>query len=305
MAISKPRDSEVHPLLKAFIDYLHFERHLSPSTWSAYQSDLKKYLSYLYTQSIDLQKVTHAHITEFLWSRKETGDQTATIGRQLASIRMFHKFLFAQGHSQHDPGTKTVAPKLLHRLPSVLSIQEIERFLSSLNQKGELGIRYRAMVELLYGSGMRVSELVNLKTSQVDLESGYVRVIGKGKKERIIPLGKTAQNAIRHYLLARATKFKNRAHDEDSLFITKLGQKMTRNEFWRQIKSLAKKIGISKRISPHVFRHSFASHLLEGGADLRSVQELLGHASLATTQIYTHVETKRLKQAHARYHPRG
>lgn len=291
--------------LDAFVKYLRFERNLSVNTQAAYQSDLKKYLSYLQSAQIDLTAVTHHHISEYLFYRKSQGDKVATLCRQLESIRMFHKFLFAENCSPNDPGIKTVSPKLLHKLPSVLSIREMDRLLASIPKTKELGIRYKAMLELLYATGMRISELVNLNNDQLDLESGYVKVMGKGKKERLIPLGHAARTAIRQYLEARSKKFVNRNHEKNVLFLSKFGGKMSRNEVWRQLKNLAKKAGINGSISPHMFRHSFASHLLERGADLRSVQELLGHASLSSTQIYTHIATRRLKEMHHQYHPRG
>lgn len=298
-------DPQNKQLLDSFIKYIRFERNLSENSQKSYQSDLKTYLAYLQSQRLNLLEVDHQQITDFLWSRKELGLKTTTIFRELESVKMFHKFLFQEGLSKSDPGMKTISPKILHKLPSVLSTREIDRIISSIPTNHELGIRLRAMVELLYATGMRVSELVNLKMSQMDLESGFVRVIGKGNKERIVPIGLAAKTAIRRYLTVKSQKFRDRTSDADTVFLSKLGKKMSRKEFWRQLKHFAKKAGVSQFVSPHIFRHSFASHLLQGGADLRAVQDLLGHSSLATTQIYTHIDSRQIKEIHRKFHPRG
>lgn len=300
-----PGDPKSEEHLGSFIKYLQFERKLSPNTQSAYASDLKQYLSYLAKLRLNVAAVNHHHISDYLWSRKEMAIKTSTLARELESIRMFHKYLFAENLSQSDPGAKTISPKLLSRLPSVLSVRDIERLLAAIPTDKEPGLRFRAMCEALYATGMRVSELVGLRLDQLDLDSGFIRVIGKGRKERIVPIGQSAKAYIKQYLSARAKKFEKRPHDKDALFLSKFGRRMSRNEFWRVLKIYSKAAGIRASVSPHVLRHSFASHLLEGGADLRSLQELLGHSSLTTTQIYTHIETKRLKETHRKFHPRG
>lgn len=291
--------------LKLFLDYIQFQKNLALNTQLAYSYDLQKYLSYIQKKQNNVTEVTHRDITEYLFFRKEMKDSVSTICRELESIRMFHKFLFSEGLISQDPGQKTVSPKLLKRLPFVLNIDEIRKMLAVISQKGELGIRQKAMLELMYATGMRVSELVQLKISQIDLESCFIRVMGKGRKQRIVPFGSSALAALQKYIEVRTKKFKNRSVDHDLFFLSKFGKGMTRNEFWRQLKQIARSAGIEKNIFPHMLRHSFASHLLEGGADLRSLQELLGHSSLSTTQIYTHVETRRLKQSHRKYHPRS
>jgi len=291
--------------LGAFIKYLQFERNLSENSRKAYQSDIACYLAYLKSKKLFLLDIEHHNITRYLWTRKEKGLKTATLYRELEAIKMFHRFLFSEGHSKTDPGSVILSPKVINRLPSTLAVKDVERLLLSIPLKNEFGIRFKAMTETLYATGMRVSELVNLTTNQLDLESGFVRVIGKGRKERIIPLGLSARDALKKYLLAREQKFKNKKFSENILFLSKFGKKMSRNEYWRQLKTFSRKGGFSQSITPHVLRHSFASHLLEGGADLRSIQELLGHSSLATTQIYTHIETKHLKEMHRKFHPRG
>jgi integrase/recombinase XerD len=299
-----PLDPASAGLLDSFLKYLQFERHLSAHTQAAYASDLRFYLVWLRQRKIAVPKATHHDISDYLWARKQQKLKVSTLCRELESIRMFHRYLFAESHSEADPGSKTQSPRLQHRLPSVLSIREVDRLLAAIPMKTEVGVRFKAMLELLYATGMRVSELVGLKRSQLDLESGFARVVGKGRKERIVPLGSAASVAVRRYLDAKAKKFKDRAPDREALFVTKFGKPMTRNEFWRQLKNFCRQAGV-KPISPHTIRHSFASHLLEGGADLRTLQELLGHSSLSTTQIYTHVEGKRIKDAHKKFHPRG
>ena len=247
----------------------------------------------------------HQDITEYLRSRRDRGLQTSTLYRELESLRAFHRYLFAEGFSPRDSAAKTASPKLNRRLPSSLSVGQVQRLLASLPEKNERDVRYKAMLELLYATGMRVSEIVNLGLHQLDLDSGFVRVLGKGKKERIVPLGSSAKAAVQKYLALRSRKFAGRLRETQAVFLSKFGKRLGRNEFWRQVKALAKKSGLQSSVYPHLFRHSFASHLLQGGADLRSVQELLGHASLTTTQIYTHLDTRQIKESHRRFHPRG
>ena len=292
-----------HNFLDSFSRYLRLERNLTLNTQKSYLSDLKSYIQYLEKNQICLKDVKHPQITEYLWGRRELGLTVTTLYRELESIRSFHKYLFQENLLESDPGAKVSSPRLTQNLPTVISKREIERLLTSLSKKNEVGIRLRAMVELLYATGLRVSELVNLKKDQVDLDSAFVRAIGKGRKERIVPLGNTARIYLREYLLMRDKKFKDR-DVSPYLFLTKYAKQMSRNEFWRQLKNVGKEAGI-KNLTPHKIRHSFATHLLEGGADLRTLQELLGHSSLSTTQIYTHVESSRLKELHHKYHPRG
>lgn len=303
--MNEPQKLPGQEFLDSFSKHLQLERKLSPNTQKAYASDLKQYLTHLHKAGILPGKATHHDITDYLMERKSAGVKVSTVCRELESIRMFHKFLFAEELAEQDPGSKTMSPRMMPRLPSVLSQRDIERLLSAIDLKHEQGIRFRAMCELLYATGVRVSELVGMQMDQLDLESGFVRVIGKGRKERIVPIGQTAKAYLSKYLQARAEKFKKRPHEANVLFLSKFGKALSRNEFWRQLKIYAKEAGIKAPISPHVLRHSFASHLLEGGADLRSLQELLGHSSLTTTQIYTHIETKRLKETHRKFHPRG
>lgn len=291
--------------LDSFLKYIRFERNLSPNTQAAYRNDLKSYTGHLESQNLDVLEVEHRDITDYLRARRDQGIKTRSLVRELESIRMLHRYLFAEGFASKDSAAKAISPKPIHRLPNALTVRDVERLLNAIPQRKEFQIRFKAMLEVLYATGIRVSELVNLAIHQVDLDSGFVRVVGKGNRERIVPLGRAAKAAVLKYLEMRSEKFRDRLHDSQSLFLTKFGKPMTRNEFWRQLKVLAKSAGLGSSVHPHLLRHSFATHLLEGGADLRSVQELLGHASLTTTQIYTHLDSRHIKDTHRRFHPRG
>jgi integrase/recombinase XerD len=288
--------------VREFIAYIAAEKGLSHNTQLAYQSDLKRYFRYLETAGKTLAGVTHQDLTEFFWQQKQQGLGPRSIYRLMETLRHFHRFLLAERLLETDPATNLVPPRVPAQLPSMLSVAEVDRLLATIDGADEREIRNRAMVEVLYATGLRVSELVNLALDNVDLGLGFVRVIGKGNKERIIPVGKTAIGFLKRYLPLRNRRA---APGEQGLFLSRLGKRMSRIEFWRQLKEYAKQAGITKHLTPHVLRHSFASHLLAGGADLRFVQEMLGHSSIATTQIYTHVDTDHLKALHKKYHPRG
>ena len=289
--------------LNGFISYIQAEKGLSKNTILAYTSDLKHYFKYLDKTGKTLFKIEHQDLTEFLWKKKQAGLKPRSIYRTIETLRQFYRFLIIEGFTSVDPTTDLTAPRIPSKLPNLLSADEIERLLMVISGEKEREIRNRAMVELMYASGLRVSELVNLKIQNLDLNLGFVKVLGKGNKERIVPVGKTALRIIAKYLELRNRNPKNK--DKEDVFLTKLGKKMSRNEFWRQLKNYAKKAKITKNMTPHVLRHSFASHMLAHGADLRFVQEMLGHSSIATTQIYTHVDKERLKELHKKYHPRG
>lgn len=295
---------EFSALVQEFIRHIALEKKLARNTQLAYASDLKKYGRWLSEQQLKVLELPAREIENYLLSRRKKNESVATIYRQLESIRMFHRFLFSEGLSEKDAGQKTVAPRLLQALPRVYSVVEIDRLLDAVDLSSVQGVRLRAMIEVLYAAGLRVSELVQLRLSALDFENGIVRVLGKGNKERLVPLGKSALSWVSRYLELRSQRGL-RAQQSDVLFLSKFDQAMTRNEFWRQLKNAAKVAGLSEQLSPHKLRHSFASHLLEGGADLRVLQELLGHASVTTTQIYTHVDNRRLKQEHKKFHPRG
>lgn len=287
-----------------FESYLSAEKGLAKNTLLAYKSDLRIYQQYLEKHSIKLLSAKHADITEFLWELKSTSHEARSIYRMMETLRQFYRFLVAEGITSNDPTANLISPKIPMKLPNLMNMQEIERLLHAASGPGVREVRNRAMMEMLYATGLRVSELTGLNLDNVDLSLGFVRVIGKGNKERLVPIGKTALHYLKRYIELRAkNKFMNPG--EKGLFLSKLGKKMSRIAFWGQLKAYAKKAGIKKELTPHTLRHSFASHLLSGGADLRFVQEMLGHSSITTTQIYTHVDKERLKELHKKFHPRG
>lgn len=288
-----------------FINYLAVERGLADNTLLAYGRDLKKYSICLAKKGVkEARQVKRDHVTDFMYDQKKKGLSANSICRSLAAIKMFHRFLVRERLAGEDPTNLVDTPKLWKRVPDVLTTAEIESMISAAKGKGWQVVRDKAILELFYASGMRVSELLNLKMENVNLELGYVRCIGKGSKERIIPIGKRACEAVEKYCQSARTKL---AKDNSTLFLflSRLGKKISRQSIWKIIKSYAKKANIKKEIKPHTLRHSFATHLLEHGADLRSVQEMLGHSDISTTQIYTHVDRERLKSVHKQFHPRG
>jgi integrase/recombinase XerD len=291
-----------HPFLQDFSVYLRAERGLSPNTLAAYGADLKGYLTFLSTLSVAPDKVETRHLSDFLWRRRKDGLKPASLYRLAESLRQFHRFLHREGRSSQDPTENMSSPRTGERLPKVLSIEDVTRLLAHPGDGRDADVRFKAMLELLYAAGLRVSELVNLEEGQLDLEMGLVRAFGKGGKERLVPVNSRALSAIRAYLAMKRAK---NPVATKHLFTGPSGKPLTRVAFWYQIKKWAAAAGVFKSLSPHVLRHSFATHLLAGGADLRSVQEMLGHADIATTQIYTHVDRSQLKKAHKKFHPRG
>ena len=282
-----------------FINYILIEKGLSKNTALAYRTDLNTYLSFLEEKKINYENITHLEITDFLWHLKTSNFKPRSIYRMIESIRQFYKFLIAENYIKTDPTIYLTAPKLELILPDILTNEEVTRLLNSVSGTDNLSIRNRAMLELLYATGVRVSELISLKFSNVDIEECFVKIFGKGNKERLVPFGQKAQLYLKRYLRVR-----NNTKSE-YLFLTRLNKPISRIEFWRQLKQIAIKAGITKNITPHTLRHSFATHLLTGGADIRFVQEMLGHSSISTTQIYTHISQERLKEQHKKYHPRG
>jgi integrase/recombinase XerD len=292
-------------LVEKFLNYLSVERGLSQNTLSAYGSDLKKYIAFLRKSRIrTLAKTTKHEIITYLLELKNKGLAPTSVARSLVSLKVFYRFLAQENYLAADPTLNLESPKVWSKLPETLSSQEVETLLAKPDPANLLGLRDKAALELLYATGVRVSELINLKIADVNLEVGYVRCLGKGKKERIVPLGSFAQESLKNYLdKGRKTLLKGK--DTQEIFVNRSGRTMTRQGFWKILKKYAKSVGLEKKITPHVLRHSFATHLLERGADLRSVQEMLGHSNISTTQIYTHVDRARLKEIHKKYHPRG
>lgn len=292
-------------LLDQFLNYLTVERGLSPNTLDSYSRDLIKYLDYLSTKGIkDISKTSDLTIISFIATLKNGGLSNRSVARNLTSIRMFYRFLTEDHHINDNPTLNIETPKRELRLPQVLSIEEVDVLLQQPDSSTSLGLRDAAFLELLYATGLRASEIISLALNDINLEAGYLIASGKGSKERLIPIGEVAQNLIKKYLKnSRPTLLKNK--QSHHLFTTRSGKSMTRQGFWKLIKKYALATGIRKKITPHTLRHSFATHLLERGADLRSVQMMLGHADISSTQIYTHVTTERLKKIHNQYHPRS
>jgi len=294
----------MHELIDAFLDYLSVERALAKNTILAYRADLNLYLDFIKQRGIEiLSKSTKHEIVEFMLAQKSTGISPTSISRRLAAIRMFHRFLARERVLKSDPTTLIDSPKLWKKIPDTLSLNEVEALISQPDSRDLQGARDRAILETLYATGMRVSELSTLKINNVNLDIGFLRCTGKGNKERIIPLGKKAIHTINRYLEFSRPHFLKQKTSE-FLFIGRSGVKLSRQSVWKLIKRYAKEAKIKKSIKVHTLRHSFATHLLERGADLRSVQEMLGHANISTTQIYTHIDKDRLKTVHKMFHPR-
>ncbi|MEW9049755.1 MAG: site-specific tyrosine recombinase XerD [Neobacillus sp.] len=293
--------------LKDFMHFMLVEKGLAKNTLLSYERDLKSYMRYLKTvESVEsLNNVQRVHIVHFLGFLKEQGKSAKTLARHVASVRAFHQFLLRDKAANQDPTVHIETPKLERSLPKVLSLQEVEKLLETPNKQGHFGLRDKAMLELLYATGIRVSELINIDLENVHLTMGFVRVIGKGDKERIVPVGRTASEAIQAYLNNGRPHFISKKYRSNALFLNNLGNRLTRQGFWKILKKLTQEAGIIKELTPHTLRHSFATHLLENGADLRAVQEMLGHADISTTQIYTHVTKTRLKDVYSKFHPRA
>jgi integrase/recombinase XerD len=292
-------------LVDQYINYLVFEKGLSEKTIESYTSDLSKYLAFLKQKRI--KNITQADtpiILKHLIALRDSGLGSKSCARHLITLRGFYKFLAQEKILEFDPAKLIDLPKSGLKLPDVLSVSEVNLLLNIPDSNTLLGKRNSAMLELLYAAGLRVSELVNLKFLDVNLEACFVRVMGKGSKERIVPFGLYAKNKIDDYINnSRPLLLKN--HISKHLFVARAGKPMTRQGFWKLLKQYVKQAGIKKKVTPHSLRHSFASHLLEGGADLRTVQVMLGHVDISSTQIYTHVARDHLRQIHEKYHPRG
>ncbi len=290
-------------LLEEYLSYLELERGLSATTRASYREDLTRFSTFLKRKRIGaLERVRPVHVREFLQILRTTRSP-ATVARKLAAIRGWFKFLEGQRTISRSPTTFIDTPKLWRRLPQTLSVEEIERILHSIAGEG-LGLRDLAILELLYGAGLRVSELVSLELGHINREAGFLRCIGKGNKERIVPLGRQAITAITRYLETQRPRLVAHHPEAHTLFVNRRGGVLTRQRIWQLLRQYARAGLVTKTIGPHTLRHSFATHLLERGADLRIVQELLGHASVSTTQRYTHVDRSRLKAVHEQYHPR-
>ena len=291
--------------LDLFMNYIAIERGLAKNTLEAYGRDLRRYLEFLAVQGVTTpEQVTSPVVVRFLVALKHEGLSPRSQSRTLAAVRMFHRFLLREKHVSQDPTRQVAVPRSMSTLPHTLSPGEVERLLASPKGEGALAYRDRAMLEVLYATGLRVSELISLKTSDLQLDVGYLTAFGKRSKQRIVPLGEEAVRSLKLYWDVARPQLVRQRHSL-YVFLNRSGEGLTRQGFWKMIKRRATEAGISRKISPHVLRHSFATHLLDNGADLRSVQAMLGHADISTTQIYTHVTRERLRRLHAEHHPRG
>lgn len=296
--------------LKRYLQFVKLEKGLSENSIVSYRNDLERYLKFV---AFDLQiknlgGITLSHIENFLIELTELGLSVSTIARNISSIRSFHEFALVENFAEANPAELVELPKKAAKLPEVLDASEAERIIDAADRTTNAGIRDAAILETLYASGMRVSELTDLETDRLFFEIGFIRVVGKGNKERLVPVGGLAQQAIDHYKETARKLFideKNPQKSENKLFLNQRGGPLTRMSVWNIVNKYAKKAGIKKNVYPHIFRHSFATHLLEGGADLRAVQEMLGHSSIITTEIYTHVDRSLLHQVHKQFHPRA
>ena len=298
----KPKDKN-QLFFEEFLNYLSVEKGLAQNTLDAYRQDLARYDAFLKKEKVtDWNKVSRTHILKFLNAESKRGLESSSIARGLVSVKLFHRFLTKEHYVTADITSVLESPKLWKKLPHFLTPQEMDSLLKMPDTKKPGGIRDLALLECLYATGMRVSEITDITAGHVYLDNKFIKCRGKGNKERLVPLGSVAVSACQSYLNKVRSKLKTRT---DHFFLGRSGKGLTRQFVWQMIKKYARLAGITKEITPHTFRHSFATHLLERGADLRVVQELLGHADISTTQIYTHVSGNRLKSVHAKFHPRG
>ena len=300
-----PLPSPSQHLKDLFLTYLVVERRFSENTVSAYGRDVDCFLTWLRPEGLaNIGKIAPEDIRSYLLHLKKSKLSARSIARNLAAIKSLFRFLMNEGHVETDPLEDMESPRLEKKLPVYLTIEEVDRLLAQPDANALLGVRDAAMLELLYATGMRVSELISLKTNQMNLEGGYIITLGKGSKERIIPVGETAKEKVIRYL-SEGRPLLLKGKNVPELFVSRFGKKMTRQGFWKIIGQYAAQAGITRRISPHKLRHSFATHLLDGGADLRSVQQMLGHVDISTTQIYTYVTRERMKSIYDKHHPRA
>ncbi|TVR28138.1 MAG: site-specific tyrosine recombinase XerD [Balneolaceae bacterium] len=296
--------------LKQYLQFVKIEKGLAKNSYDSYENDLKRYLHFVShdLKIMNLGGITLQHIETYLGELTELGLSVSTIARNISSIRSFHEFAVVEQFAEANPAELIELPKKARKLPEVLDAVEVEQIINEADRTTHAGIRDAAILETLYASGMRVSELTDLEMDRLFFEIGFIRVIGKGNKERLVPVGEIAQQAIEHYIETARKAFikpKNPGKTKNRLFLNQRGGPLTRMSVWNIVNKYAMKADIKKNVSPHIFRHSFATHLLEGGADLRAVQEMLGHSSILTTEIYTHVDRSLLHQIHKEFHPRA
>jgi len=290
-------------VLQVFLEFLSVEKGLSSNTIQSYARDLAKLFRFLQKERISWMKADEEGLVRFIHHQSRAGLSPRSMARLISSIRSFYNFLVLDGMIKKNPAVNLSSPKTWLALPKFLTVKEVESLLGQPDEENVRGVRDKAMLELLYATGLRVSELIALRAKNVNLEDGFLLCVGKGGKERIVPIGDSAARAVRKYLEEGRDKFLKES--SEYLFLSQRGNAFTRQGFWKLLKGYAKKAGLVQKISPHVLRHSFATHLLERGADLRSVQLMLGHSQITTTQVYTHVSRKRLRRVYDKYHPRA
>lgn len=292
--------------LKEYLSILKLEKNLSENTIQSYRNDLSSFIKFLEGYNIsDPSEIKQKHLSDFFKSLKDIGLSSRSASRYHSALKGFFKYLYINKYIKKSPIDKISAPKLSKYLPSVLNVNEIDLILSKPDIDDKLGLRDKAVLELLYACGLRVSELINLKISNLFFSEEVIRVFGKGSKERIVPIGSSAVKWINKYLIRSRIILEKKMKSENYLFLNSRGTKLSRMGIWKIVEKYVKETNIKKEVHPHTFRHSFATHLLEGGADLRAVQEMLGHSDISTTQIYTHIDRDYIKQMHRDFHPRG
>ncbi|HOE32763.1 MAG TPA: site-specific tyrosine recombinase XerD [Smithella sp.] len=293
-------------LLMKYLDYLFIERGMAQNTLESYSRDLHRYLAFVQTNRkiSDIDNVTPEIVVDYLTKLREEGLAANSMNRALAALRGFYKYLLREKVIAQNPLAHIELAKVWMKLPETISKEEMKTILAQPGNRNNAAIRNTAMLELLYATGIRVSELINLTMNSINWQVGFLIVMGKGSKERIVPIGRIAYDCVRRYVDEIRPKFMQKK-STDVLFLSRFGKKFTRQGFWKIVVACARQAGLQKKVYPHTFRHSFASHLLEGGADMRTVQVMLGHSDIATTQIYTHITRERLKEVHRKFHPRA
>lgn len=298
--------NSINNFLKDYLAVLKLEKNLSENTILSYRSDLTAFIQFLSELNVDdLSIITQQHISKFLKLLNDIGLNSSSAARYFSSLRGFFKYLHMNSYIKENPIERIPAPKLAKNLPQVLTVQEVDRILSQPDEENKFGLRDRTLLEIFYACGIRVSELINLKIADLYLKEEVIRVFGKGSKERLVPIGSSAINWINEYLKKSRPLLEKKMKSGNILLLNNRGTKISRMGIWKIVDRYVKEAGITKSVHPHTFRHSFATHLLEGGADLRAVQEMLGHADISTTQIYTHIDRDYIKQVHKDCHPRG
>jgi integrase/recombinase XerD len=295
--------SQDEGILRVFLDYLSVEKGLSSNTLQSYRLDLAKLFFFLLKEKVSWKKANESHLVKFIHNQRKAGLSARSVARAVSAVRAFYRFLILDGRLKKNPSENLNSPRLWLNLPKFLNYEEVEKLLQQPDAGSIRGSRDKAMLELMYATGLRVSELIKLKINDINFQDGFLICRGKGSKERVVPVGKSASAAVRGY--EKSARPQLLKQETDFLFLTSRGTHFTRQGFWKILKKYADQAGLDPAVSPHVLRHTFATHLLERGADLRSVQMMLGHSQITTTQIYTHVSRRQLRQVYDKFHPRA